>query len=1215
LAIAEPASGLTASCAESAGSRTFWPAAAETAASSSAERSDARFAFGGKRVNGDRRTMGTLVARFRLFAAALALLAAAAVVLDVGSRSHLAVAPPSRSAALASSLVASQNPPLSKTSAAARAHNLFAGLPLMFEPNQGQAGLDPSDSRARFVARGSGYSLFLGSDGAILNLVSQSTDSPDSSPLHKASQSARSVRLESLQMKLAGANPAASVSGLDPLPTITNYLIGNDPSRWRTNVPQFTRVRYQDLYPGIDLLFYGNQGRLEYDFQVAPGADPTRAQLQFDGAQRLELKNGDLLIHSRTTSARLAAPVVYQQINGRRRSVDAKFVLLSSNRAGFAIGDYDHSRELVIDPVLYLSTYFGGSGDELGTTVAIDAAGNIYLTGSTTSPTLPAGLETSVLQSSLVGTQNVYIAKITVAGITTSLDYVTYIGGNGIDTPVGIGVDASGDSYIGGTTSSTNFPTTSTAYQTAPQTGSAGTQHVFATELASTGESLNFSTYLSGSGNDIASGMTLDSSGFIYLTGTTTSTNPSDYAQGQQFPVTTYPNIIPFQNVPRASAGVVQFFATKVNTLASATSTVFYSTYFGGGTFATAQPVATGGNIAVDPQGNMYFTGTTNFEFTGNSPNSDFPILNSYQPCLNQAPPTQIAIAPTCSYQAPNPSPIPSDAFVAKINPNATSQGSQLQWSTYVGGVNNDSGTGIALDNAAVNVYLTGTTNSPSIPLSSTVTNAGTYQHCLDSPTTPPAGTCPTLGSNPPTDAFVGRLSNPAESSTVTNVQLTYFSYLGGSGNDEGLALAVDLGNGAVVTGWTRSTDFPVFPTPNEIQTTLNGSQNAFIGRLYTGAQVGQGTVGTWATYFGGSGTDAGTGVAIDPSGAIYVAGQTNSPNLLLERPLAKSEGGQYNGGYDSFLTELQSASSLSITGVLTLGNNQAFISAGNPATFTYTITNGGPDLATNVTVTDNIEQVITQLPVQFVSATASSGTCNNPSTSAATISCLIPSLQAGSTAIVTIVLTPTASNSGIQGQFNGGQVTATAPNNTTTAITTVPAQMSDFTLSVSPTSYTVPAAGDSAFYTIQLTPHPQYITPISLSVSGLPAATGSSFSTQPVNLQGSSPGSTVLTISTTTRPINVTTSVFMRHFYAIWLPIPGFAFIGLFAGAGRRRRRLFSWMFFYLLIVMIVFLPSCSGQVIQPPATGTPAGTFTITLTATSGSDSKSTNILLTVP
>jgi uncharacterized repeat protein (TIGR01451 family) len=1173
---------------------------------------DARFAFGGKRVNGDRRTMGTSLVRFRLFAAALSLLAAAAVVLGLGSHSRITAVTPGRTAALASPLAAPQSLTPAKALPAARAHSLFAGLPLMFEPNQGQADLDPSDSRARFVARGSGYSLFLGSQGAILNLVSQSANSRGASPLPNANKTPRTVQLEALQMKLAGANLNASVSGMDPLPTIANYLIGNDPSRWRTNVPQFTRVRYHDLYPGIDLVFYGNQGRLEYDFQVAPGANPSRAQLEFDGAQRLELKDGDLVIHSRTTSVRLAAPAVYQQIAGRRHSVNAKFVLLGSNRAGFAVGDYDHSRELVIDPVLYLSTYFGGSGDELGTTVAIDAAGNIYLAGSTTSPTLPAGTQTTVLQSALVGTQNVYIAKIT-PGQSTLLDYVTYLGGNGIDTPVGIGVDASGDAYVAGTTSSTNFPTTSTAYQTSPEAGSTGTQHVFATELAGTGQTLNFSTYLSGSGNDLATGMTLDSSGFIYITGTTTSTQASDYAQGQQFPVTTYPNIIPFQNVPRALPGVVQFFATKVNTLASATSAVSYSTYFGGGTSATNPPSATGGYIAVDPQGNMYFTGTTNFEFTGNSPNSDFPILNSYQPCLDQAPPAVIPISPTCTYTATT-QPIATDAFVAKIDPNATSQGAQLQWSTYVGGVNNDSGSGIGLDNAE-NVYITGTTNSPNIAVSSTVTNAGTYQHCLDSPQTPSGATCPTFTTTPPSDAFVGRLTNPAENSTVTNVQLTYFSYLGGSGNDQGIALAVDLGNGAVVTGSTESTDFPVFPTPSEIQNVINGPQNAFIARLYTGAQIGQGTIGTWATYFGGSGTDTGTGVTLDPSGAIYVAGQTNSPNLLLERPLAKTSGGQYNGGYDSFLTELQSASSLGITGVLTLGNNQSFISAGNPATFTYTITNGGPDLASNVTVSDNIEQVLTQLPVSFVSAAASSGTCNNPSTSSQTVSCQIPSLQAGSTAIVTIVLTPTASNTGVQGQFTGGQVTAFAPNNTTPAETTVSAQMSDFTLSVSPTSYTVPTAGDSAFYTIQLTPHPQYITPISLSVSGLPAATGSSFSTQPVNLQGSSPGSTVLTISTTTRPINVTTSLFMRHFYAIWLPIPGLAFVGLFAGAGRRRRRLFSCMFFYLLVVLIVFLPSCSGEVIQPPATGTPAGTFTITLTATSGGDSKSTSILLTVP
>ena len=348
------------------------------------------------------------------------------------------------------------------------ARSLFAGLPLMFEPNQGQANLDPADARVQFVARGSGYSLMLGSEGAILNLKSNLKSAAGqsapptvrSASLKSQKHPASTVRIESLRMKLAGANPNARLTASDLLAGKSNYILGNDPSKWRHDVPQFARVRYENIYPGINLAFYGNQGRLEYDFQVAPGSDPAQAELEFEGAKRLELQDGNLVIEAQGGAVRLDAPHVYQQLNGREQPVEGSFVLRADNRVGFSIGAYDHSRELVIDPVLSYSTYFGGSGDERSTQLAIDSEGNIYLAGSTTSTNLPAA--PGVFQTTLNGAQNVYIAKI----FPPNLVYVTYLGGDGVDTPVGIAVDGAGDPFVAGTTSSSNFPTTtSNAYQ------------------------------------------------------------------------------------------------------------------------------------------------------------------------------------------------------------------------------------------------------------------------------------------------------------------------------------------------------------------------------------------------------------------------------------------------------------------------------------------------------------------------------------------------------------------------------------------------------------------------------------------------------------------------------------------------------------------------------------------------------------------------------
>jgi uncharacterized repeat protein (TIGR01451 family) len=1095
-----------------------------------------------------------------------------------------------------------------QTDAQVRAHSLLSGLPLRFEPNQGQGNLDPADARARFVARGPGFGLFLGSEGATLTLLSR-----DRFRQNPAAQ------IHAVQMKLSGANQVPTLSGLDLLPGKSNYLLGNDPQKWRTGVPHYARVRYESIYPGINLVFYGDQGQLEYDFQVAPGADPGQAELEFRGADEVQVKDGALVIRTGQGNVALQAPRVYQEIAGERRSVVGKFVLRGANRAGFAIGSYDRSRELIIDPILTFSTYFGGTGDERATSVAVDGTGDIYLAGSTTSADLPTTLGTTLTGAG----PNVYVAKITppLGSPAATLDYVTYLGGNGQDIPAGIKVDGAGQPYVAGTTSSSNFPTTTTAYQPSLPAANVGKQHVFVTQLRADATAPLYSTYLSGNGVDLATGMAINAGGQVFVTGTTTSNETST---ADQFPATNLPQAVPYQPSSKAAPGVPQFFVTEVNPAAQGQGSIPYSTYFGGGTFngvfdpltPQVDPPAIGGGIAVDTSNNVYFTGTTKYIFTGCAGCSatDFPILNAFQPCLDTAPPASVGTSPSCS----NTTASASDAFVAKLNLNPhVPQGSQLVWSTYLGGTGDDSSAGVAVDSGAANVYVVGTTNSTDIASNiASLTTSQSFQRCLDTPVNPAAGTACTAPGSLVEDAFVARLSNPATSATgsTTNVSLTYFSYLGGSGTDAGNAITVDNGSGALVTGSTQSSDFPVASNP--IQSHLNGVQNAFIARINTAAVVGQNT-SSWSTYFGGSGADAGIGIALDVNQNTYVAGETTSADLQMDKPLDSTQGGPPNAGgtYDAFVAQLGSAVTLKVQGTLTQGTNQQnIISAGNQATFTYIVQNSGPDLATNVTLTDDLSPSATGVPVTFNSASVSSGTCAGGSTNAI-VSCSLPSLQAGSTATVTIVVTPTGSSAGTSQLFNGGTVQATAPGNIFSQPISVSARMADFSMQPSPLTQSVAQAGLTANYTVLLTPNPLYASSITVSCSNLP--TGASCRATPsssITLQGGSPSSVGLAVTTTARPVTTGAANFLRrNFYALWLAFPGLMLLGV--GANRRRRRIAGILTLCALFSMLLLIPACSKSTTQTPVSGTPAGNYTITITASSGSDSKSATVTLSVP
>jgi uncharacterized repeat protein (TIGR01451 family) len=1142
----------------------------------------------GGRLKG--KSSGSNLWRSRVMGAALVLLLAAGALVELGSRRSAQV---SGVQASAFPLPTASGKAILKAKPDVR--GLLGQLPLIFEPNQGQA-----DGSVKFVSRGSGYSLYLNSTGAVLAMRMASQGKSGSAP-----------DVEAVRMTLVGANPEVAVAGSGKLPGMSNYFIGNDPHKWHTGIPQFAGVRYQSVYPGIDLIFYGTQGHLEYDFKVAPGADPAQAEMQFGGG-KVELSGGDLILKGSGADVRLQAPRIYQSAAGQRQEVDGRFVLRADNRVGFEIGAYDRSRELVIDPNITYSTYFGGTGNETYPSIAVNGDGFVYLAGSTTSTNLP--VTSTAFQSTLnpaAGAQNIFILKLDPTAGPAGILYLTYLGGSGVDSSVGLGVDTGGTAYVAGTTTSTDFPTSAGAYQTGPlaSTGApcfpneTAPCHVFVSAISgldgSTTPQLAYSTYLSGNGTDIASALAIDTNGDAFVTGTTTSTNSG---ASFSFPATVLP-----PGYQQTSLGAIQFFVTEVNTRNVGTGSVPYSTYFGGSTGT----VAVGGGIAVDTTGNIYFSGTTNFfnsgeqtQGGGGTQGGDFPILNAYQPCLNTPPPTLIVFPVTCTAATGT---VPTDAFVAKLNPaNAQTGASQLLFSTYFGGSGSDTSTALTIDPTVAAIYITGSTNTPSTGAGAFVlpTGAGVFENCLNNANPVGSTAACTTANTTDTDAYVAKFTNPTEASGATSnsVGLSYLSYLGGSGNDSGLAIAVDTAGGALVTGSTMSTNFPA--TTSAIQSGLNGTQNAFFAHIDTTTVVGQTTVGSYATYFGGNATDRGTSIAVDPELNTYFAGDTNSTSFQVHAPLQSLLNGTGAGpNTDAFAVKLQTANDLCIRCIPpVISPASGVVSAGNPVTITFTVINQGPDLATNITVTGLLSTGIT---AAFNSATAGAGTCSVPT--GGSIACTILTLQAGATSTIAMTVTPTTAGSGsILATVSNANDTNTS--NTETASFTATA----FAVSITPSSQTV-VAGNTAQYAVLVSPTSTFGANVSLSCASLPSGASCGFSPTTLTFTGPGSQSAVLNLTTTARPVTTITSLgWHGPFYAFWLMFPGVALFGV--GSKSRRSRVIGLCLLWMVFALVVLQPACSKTKQQIPVTGTPAGSYPLQVTASSGSFTQSAGFSLTV-
>jgi len=565
-------------------------------------------------------------------------------------------------------------------------------------------------------------------------------------------------------MTMPGANPEPVIASEDQQPGVKNYFIGNDPKNWHTNIPAFGRVRYSDVYPGIDVVYHGTR-QLEFDVVVNPGANPDQIELSFDGAKRISTDaSGNLILTSEAGELRLQHPVSYQEKNGTRQAVESRFVVKNDHQVVFALGSYDRSRQLVIDPSISFATYFGGggtngSGEETGLGVAVDGSGNAYVVGTTNSSTPLPGNPTLIPPG---GQYDCYLVEF---GPSGSIVFTTIFGGSNDDLPQAVAVDSTGI-YVTGVTKSTDFPgvTATSAQPTFGGAGPNGDGDAFVVKLGTTGSSITWATYLGGKDFDEAFAVAVDNSQDVFVVGETFSTN--------------FPNVSPL------------------------------------------------------PQGGA----------------------------INGS----------------------ADGFVTEVKPDGTA----FLISSYIGGANLDLATGVAWNLTTGDVYVSGGTQSPNLP----VTGSAFQKTCGSD------GNCNGKNGVFLDDAFVAAFS-PA--STAAYV---YFTYLGGGGVDDAFAITTDATGDAYVTGRTASGGSTHFPTLNPFQSTLNGVQNAFVTQLNPA-----GTALVYSTYLGGEGLDRGLGIALDPSNNVYVTGQTTSTKFPTANPTQAAFGGGTVGQFDSdaFLSEL----------------------------------------------------------------------------------------------------------------------------------------------------------------------------------------------------------------------------------------------------------------------------------------------------------------------
>ncbi|MEO8286510.1 MAG: SBBP repeat-containing protein [Chloroflexota bacterium] len=711
-------------------------------------------------------------------------------------------------------------------------------LPLPFEVNGGQIA-----SRVQYVAHTRFASLYFTPgqiEMALEPSFPPSTERSMSPDFHlaPAQSTSESSGAEVVRVRFLGANPGSLLVGGERLPGRVNYLLGDDPSAWHLNIETHSSITYKELYPGIDLRYDGSISNLKGTYTVQSGADPSSIRWQYGGPQNVAIAcDGTLKLsisrsHSPDGTLVELAPLAWQVVAGQQVSVAVRY-LLYSDSVGFSLGSYDPNLPLVIDPVLTSSTYLGGTGEDVGSSITLDNTGNIYVTGSTAGGNFPLG---DPYQSVFGGgDMDAFVSKFDPSG--TTLIYSTYLGGNGHDEGRSIAVDEGGFAYFTGITASSNFP----RYKALQPAYGGGSYDAFVSVLDPTGSSLFYSTYLGGSTYDQAWRIAIDDTGAAYVAGDTDSTNfplevplqPSiaghfdafvtkiipggaglDYstyiggsndegnyglavdAFGNAYitGLTWSPNY-PLAN-PFQATGDGYFGNAYVSKISSSGAALLYSTYLGG----TYLDVGTG--LAVDSAGSTYVVGYTR--------SYDFPRLNPYQPGLAGV----------------------EDAFITKFTP----AGSALVFSTYLGDTGNDRAYGVAID-AARNIYVTGSTASGAFPLANAIQ--------------------PFYGGA--TDAFATKFNSAGS-------ELIYSTYLGGNNHDLGASIVVGWGS-TYLTGQTASTTFPL---ANPFQATNHGAHDSFITILTDSTIIPTATLAPKAT--------ATMSITDTPSGTPPTSTRTRAP-------------------------------------------------------------------------------------------------------------------------------------------------------------------------------------------------------------------------------------------------------------------------------------------------------------------------------------------------
>jgi hypothetical protein len=781
-----------------------------------------------------------------------------------------------------------------------------AKIPLSFEANQGQ-----TDGSVRFVSRGSGYSMFLTEDEVVLNLERQ----------QKAPGGlGATASLDTLRMQLLGANAGAEVTGTERLPGVVSYFIGNDPKKWHAGIATYGKVSYAQVYPGIDLVFYGNQRQLEYDFVVAPGADPGRIAWRMEGARATIDGDGNLVLAADHGPASFKKPVVYQMEGDKRIGVEGAFTV-AGNRVGFRLGAYDRSKALIIDPVLSYSSYLGGSGlDTIGGSVgnsggtfdytqalAIDSEGSAYVTGTTYSTDFPTKNPYQGTNTATVADNRNYTSFVTkVSADGTSLVYSTYLGGSTAEVGYAIAVDSSGEAYVTGLTYSNDFPVTAGSYNHfcagGPKGGpspnpeistcqGAGYYSAYVTKLNAAGTALVYSTFLGGFGVQYGVGIAVDSAGRAYVAGISGVScddgTPSDPAG--PWPYTCFPttNGAVLAGTTPNGGDAPQY--TFISVLDPTGANLLYSSLFGSTNGSSGYGGSSwAGGVTVDSSGNFYLVGSTT------SPN---------------LPTTAGVVQPTAGpVNASQPTTLSQPrGFIAKFNPVTATGGATLAYATYLGGKTlneSDSAGSIATDSQG-NAYVTGFTHSQDFPVTK-----GSYQT-----------TCASYICNAD---YVVKLNS-------TGTAIDWGTFLGGAtgSSDEASSsgpIALDGKGNVYVTGTANGSDFP---QANTVEPVPNTDSEQFVTELDpTGATL------LFSTLVDNPGAVEPGGLGVSATGDVYLAGNLNNVAGIIVTPGAFQQ--TYGGGSgDGYVLKFAAQG----TATMTFAAAPSPVAAGTAVTLTATVT------------------------------------------------------------------------------------------------------------------------------------------------------------------------------------------------------------------------------------------------------------------------------------